>query len=239
MLEIENEKFENERRAKDQKISVLENETSSLNEKFLILKMEFEEKKMKGQETEGRLKEELKDISEELLALKKKRNQIFIETLEHESKIRRNSLLEQRNYRKNSKNLAGDSETSIQGKELNGNNVLEVPGKVSTNGNTETERINKNGEDTSENQLKSRNAAENLEVENVVSIRVIGSDNNKSSVGKSNNNESNSIFKDTENNRLGINRIGFGSNEKFEDQIDNYNQRIYNKQVKRWVFMFQ
>lgn len=233
MLEIENEKFENERRAKDQKISVLENEASSLNEKFLILKMEFEEKKTKGQETEGRLKEELKDISEELLALKKKRNQIFIETLEHESKIRRNSLLEQRNYRKNSKKVAKGSETSIQKKELNGGKAPEAQTKDLVNGNSKNQINKTKKEDTSQNYLKIEKTEDKVKVENVVSIRVIGSDNNNTSNGKSNINESNSISKDTENNRLGINRIGFGSNEKFEDQIDNYNRQIYNQQIKR------
>ena len=41
MLEIEHEKMENERRAKDQKIMILENKAQQLNEKLLILKSYF------------------------------------------------------------------------------------------------------------------------------------------------------------------------------------------------------
>ena len=111
MLEIENEKFENERREKDQKISVLENQASGLNEKLLILKMDFEEKRTQGQETEGRLKEKLKDLSEELLALQKKRNQIFIEGLKGDAQFRRSSI-EKFNQRQKSKRN-GDKDTEL------------------------------------------------------------------------------------------------------------------------------
>ena len=93
MLEIENERFQNEQRNKDLKIDELENDASSLNEKLLILKLDFEEKQNIGQKTEGRLKEQLKDISEELIALKKKRNQMFFDNLQNQGKI--NNKLDQ------------------------------------------------------------------------------------------------------------------------------------------------
>jgi hypothetical protein len=80
-LEIEHEKIENEQRAKDEKILVLENKAGKLNEKLLILKMEYEEKSKSGQENEGRLKEQLKEISDEMVALKKKRNEILLQDL--------------------------------------------------------------------------------------------------------------------------------------------------------------
>ena len=189
MLEIENEKFENERRAKDQKIVALENQASSLNEKFLILKMDFDEKQVKGQETEGRLKEQLKEISEELVALKKKRNQIFIETLEEESEIRKNSLKEKRDRRKNSKF------------------VFEEPLKDLENQEDNTEKA--------------------------VSIRVIGCENSES---PNQTNKSESSIKEANKPINGnLNSLGFGSCEKFEDQIKFYNQKIYRKRLHRYL----
>lgn len=96
MLEIENEKFENERRAKDERIENLENEATNLNEKLVILKMDFEAKATEGQEVQARLKEELKDLTGEMLALRKKRKAIWIENMEEETRKRRNSILEKR-----------------------------------------------------------------------------------------------------------------------------------------------
>jgi hypothetical protein len=193
MLEIENEKFENERRVKDQKISVLENRASTLNEKLLILKMDFEEKETKGQETEGRLKEQLKDLSEELVVLKKKRNQIFIETLEHESQIRRNSLKEHHIKRRNSK-LHQNKEKNI---------------------NTENDSSNK--------------------INSEVSIKVIKieeTENHFEPNGSSPTSES-SINKGIPDDTLKVNRVGYGSNEKFEDEIESYNKKIYQKKVQK------
>ena len=219
MLEIENEKFENERRAKDQKISVLENQTSSLNEKFLILKMEFDEKQAKGQETEGRLKEELKDISEELVALKKKRNQIFIETLEHESQIRRNSILEQRANRKNSNKLS-----SIRSKDMESKKSKQCSKDFNRNGTNKSRTQDALGEETQ------------AKMENTVSIRVIGSQENEDSkaVSKSNAIPSESSIKEANGDEVGLNRVGFGSTEKFEDKINSYNRQIYNNRLQRW-----
>jgi hypothetical protein len=193
MLEIENEQFENERRVKNQRISVLENRASTLNEKLLILRMEFDEKETKGQETEGRLKEQLKDLSEELLVLKKKRNEIFIETLEHESQIRRNSLKEHHIKRRNSKLVQ----------------------------NKDGEKIILNGKRTLQKEVNSE-----------VSINVIKVKENKEENNSSPNSES-SIGK--KNETLKVNRVGFGSTEKFEDKIDSYNKKIYHKNVKKLV----
>ena len=154
MLEIENEKFESERREKDIKIDHLKNQTTSLNEKFLILKLDFEEKETKGQQTEGRLKEQLKEISDELVALKKKRNQIFIETLEEESKIRRNSIIEHKLRKRNSKK-----------------NPNEV-NKISDDKNEE-KIINTKTQPELDTKEK-----EEEELQNIVSIRVIGIQSN-------------------------------------------------------------
>ena len=105
MLEIENEKFENERRAKDEKIDNLESEATCLNEKLVILKIDFEAKATVGQEAQARLKEQLMDLSGEMLALKKKRKQIWIENMEEETRKRRDSILEKRKRATNLKKV--------------------------------------------------------------------------------------------------------------------------------------
>ena len=109
MLEIEHEKMENERRAKDQKIMILENKAQQLNEKLLILKMEYEEKSKSGQENEERLKEELKEINEEMLVLRKKRNELLLQDLK--VKNEEHNLLTDKSKNVSSEN---DNRVSIQ-----------------------------------------------------------------------------------------------------------------------------
>lgn len=82
MLEIEHEKVENDTRAKDQKIRSLEGQASILNEKMIILKADFDESQIKGETVQTRLKLELKELTEELLVLKKRRNLMFVEDLQ-------------------------------------------------------------------------------------------------------------------------------------------------------------
>lgn len=95
---------------------MLECKASKLDEKLLILKMEFTEKTTEGQEKEERLKDKLKDISEELVALKKKRNKIFIEDLEEQSLLKKNSLIKSkiRTYQKSQNEAETKSGSSNQ-----------------------------------------------------------------------------------------------------------------------------
>ena len=79
MLEIENEKFENETRVKDEKIVDLENKATELTEKVLMLKFEMKDQEDQGQKMERRFKDELKDLSDELEVLKKKKQDLGLE----------------------------------------------------------------------------------------------------------------------------------------------------------------
>ena len=74
----------------------MEDHACSLNEKLCILKIELDEKANIGMKNEERLKNELRDLGEELISLKKKRNAIFIEDMEEKSLNRRNSIRESR-----------------------------------------------------------------------------------------------------------------------------------------------
>jgi hypothetical protein len=61
-----------------------------------MIKMEFDEKNIQEQEIKSRLQMNLKELSEELLSLKKKRNTLFIEHLENTSMVKKNMIKEQR-----------------------------------------------------------------------------------------------------------------------------------------------
>ena len=78
VLEIENEKFENETRVKDSKITDLENNATILTEKLLMLKLDFQEREDKGQQMETRFKDQLNELTQELEVLKKKTKHIFL-----------------------------------------------------------------------------------------------------------------------------------------------------------------
>lgn len=210
MLEIEKEEFENERRAKNQRIMALQNEASSLNEKLLILKMDFEEKETQGQEKEGRLKEELKNISEELVALQKKRNQIFIETLEEQSQIRRNSLLEHRQRKKSDKmsnNVsAGEKQRKKENLQMNGNHKKHP--RNQQNPFIQITKVDQQG-----------TMFESKQVE----------------IEKSNC----SIEREMDEDKLTVKRVGFGSTEKFEDKIDSYNREIYRRNIQKYLYLWR
>lgn len=92
ILEIENEKYEREDRAKNERIQALESQARHLNEKLLILQMDHEQKHEQAQEIKGRLKLQLKEYSEELLALKKQRNSMFIQRMEEMSQTQRKMI---------------------------------------------------------------------------------------------------------------------------------------------------
>ena len=204
MLEIEKEEFENERRAKQQRIEILESEASSLNEKLLILKMDFDEKETQGQETEGRLKEQLKNISEELVALQKKRNQIFIETLEEESQIRRNSLLEHR-HRKRSEKAPVNGRIDEQSRDKENSKLNGNRRRAATNENNPFIRVTEADKD--QERLKPTDGFE----------------------GKS----QCSLERNSNEEQLTVKRVGFGNTEKFEDKIDSYNREIYRRNVQK------
>lgn len=208
MLEIEKEEFENERRAKNLRIDLLENEASTLNEKLLILKMDFEERETKGQETEGRLKEKLKNISEELVALQKKRNKFFIESLEAESQIRRNSLKEHR-IRKRS---------ILQAKLEDKGTPRSPPQKENAraNGNRAAPRPGEQGVKITINQQSP------LKLEKRPQPSGETKEASECSIGKKGSDE-----------ELTLKRVGFGSTEKFEDKIDSHNREIYRKNLER------
>lgn len=82
MLEIENEKFVSERRVQREKIGNLEMDADRLNEKLVLLKVDFEEKNTREQANRERLKSQLRELGEELLVLKKQRKDILIQRLE-------------------------------------------------------------------------------------------------------------------------------------------------------------
>lgn len=96
MLEIENEKFENETREKDEKITDLENKATQLTEKVLMLKFEVRDQENKGQQMEIRFKDELKDLSDELEVLKKKKHDLMAEQENREERPKKQKPVKNR-----------------------------------------------------------------------------------------------------------------------------------------------
>jgi hypothetical protein len=72
-VEIENENHESQNRIKEEIIRDLTYQTTVLHEKMTMLQLESEEVKNMTQEETERLREQLKETEEELLALKKRR----------------------------------------------------------------------------------------------------------------------------------------------------------------------
>lgn len=76
MLEIENEKFETETRFKDEKITDLEHQAGQLAEKLLLLKLDFRECEDRGQQKETRYKDQLREMMDELEALRRRKSEL-------------------------------------------------------------------------------------------------------------------------------------------------------------------
>lgn len=60
-----------------------------MNEKLLILQVDYEQKNVQEEEIKSRLQMQLREYSEELLALKKQRNELFIERMEKQSQAQK------------------------------------------------------------------------------------------------------------------------------------------------------
>jgi len=73
-VEIENETHQSQNRIKEEIIRELSYKTSVLNEKMTMIQVENEETKNMGQEEIERMREQLRETEEELMALKKKRS---------------------------------------------------------------------------------------------------------------------------------------------------------------------
>lgn len=74
----------------------MENQARLLNEKLLILQVEYEEKNVQEEEIKTRLKTQLKEYSEDLLSLKKRRNDLFIERMENQTKAQKQKIKDQK-----------------------------------------------------------------------------------------------------------------------------------------------
>ena len=166
-MEIENENYEKERRAKNEQIVNLENHAKVLNEKLIMLKMEFEEKNTQEQEIKSRLKMDLKELTEELVSLKKRRNDLFIKHLENTSIVKKNIIKE--HIKGNNKNYKTVVIKQSSDEHYNDSyNYLEEKNIIKRQ--TSIKILNCNYQDLEKDQIKSKNPFNNQVITSVEQV---------------------------------------------------------------------